>query len=108
MTDLRTSILKDYRKRTHEGDYRYTKTDIAERNGLSPAELEEMLSAARLRRNAARMGFRLWSCPNCGFRALHPLGHARCMGNAELAEAEASQALLVAGATAILREEEVA
>jgi len=53
-------------------------------------------------------GPRTWACPTCTYRALHPDGHAVCMGNEAMTDIEARQALLIVAAGPMFQEEEVA
>lgn len=104
--EQRLAILKDYRRKNVRGDFRYTAESVAEKHGVTLAEVERLRVEAGTPRNGS--GTRLWGCPLCGFRALHPLGHAVCMGADELAEAEACQALLVVSHSVDYECEEVA
>lgn len=100
----RSAILRDYRRKNRHGDYRHGVAWVAEKYGLSLTELDALRREAGMAPNGVTLP-RRWSCPTCQFRALHPLGHGFCLGDPDLIEWEANQALLVVAAGTMLEQE---
>lgn len=102
---LRFRILADYKRKSPDGDYLYTIERIAGRNQVTTGQVNVLRVQAGLQRQRADQGPSLYGCPVCSYRALHPCGHAVCLGDAELAAIEASQTLTAVGQSVGLGEE---
>ena len=89
----RHAILADYRRKNDNGEYRFTLERLGAKHGITAGEVNAIRVQEGVAGRNGRLRPTLYSCPACGFRALHSRGHGLCIGDMDLVRWEAVQAV---------------